>query len=256
MHCAYEIRMYLNWSCSFIRLSHQVQLSLLVLLLGVGIATITDLGFNALGASVSVITVCLVSWTQIITNTLQKEFGVTSTQLLYQTAFWMGLTLLILGPCIDKVITGSWFTPEVMTAQVTVVTVVSCLIAIGVNFSTFFVIGRTSPITYQVVGHAKTCLVLIIGFTLFQSPVTFRNMAGILISLVGMVAYSYFSSMGAKAAPAEPKGDVEAPAKGSKKEEQVDEQGEDEKKEHAVDDKQPLLHVQQDQQEKTSSAAK
>ena len=223
---------------------------------------------------------CLVSWTQIITNTLQKEFGVTSTQLLYQTAFWMGLTLLLLGPCIDKVITGAWFTLDVMTTQVTVVTVVSCLIAIGVNFSTFFVIGRTSPITYQVVGHAKTCLVLIIGFTLFQSPVTFRNMGGILISLVGMVAYSYYSSVGARAAAAaadakpETKGDIEAPSdkgdqdKGRKdgSDGNQDRNGNDDDNNNNDDDdddddgdnaavKQPLLQAHQDPNDKANSAA-
>lgn len=68
----------------------------------------------------------------------------------------------------------------------------SCLIAVSVNFSTFLVIGKTSPVTYQVLGHLKTCLVLAFGYTLLHDPFTSRNIIGILIAIVGMGLYSYF----------------------------------------------------------------
>lgn len=70
--------------------------------------------------------------------------------------------------------------------------VLSCLIAVFVNFSTFLVIGKTSPVTYQVLGHLKTCLVLGFGYTLLHDPFTSRNIVGILIAVVGMGLYSYF----------------------------------------------------------------
>lgn len=70
--------------------------------------------------------------------------------------------------------------------------VLSCLIAVSVNFSTFLVIGKTSPVTYQVLGHLKTCLVLGFGYTLLHDPFTARNIIGILIAILGMGLYSYF----------------------------------------------------------------
>lgn len=60
------------------------------------------------------------------------------------------------------------------------------------NFSTFLVIGKTSPVTYQVLGHLKTCLVLGFGYTLLHDPFTERNIVGILVAIVGMGLYSYF----------------------------------------------------------------
>lgn len=60
------------------------------------------------------------------------------------------------------------------------------------NFSTFLVIGKTSPVTYQVLGHLKTCLVLGFGYTLLHDPFTERNIIGILIAILGMGLYSYF----------------------------------------------------------------
>lgn len=73
--------------------------------------------------------------------------------------------------------------------------VLSCLISISVNFSTFLVIGKTSPVTYQVLGHLKTCLVLAFGYVLLHDPFSWRNIFGIMIALVGMVLYSYYCSL-------------------------------------------------------------
>lgn len=73
--------------------------------------------------------------------------------------------------------------------------VLSCLISVSVNFSTFLVIGKTSPVTYQVLGHLKTCLVLTFGYVLLHDPFSWRNILGILIAVVGMVLYSYFCTL-------------------------------------------------------------
>lgn len=70
--------------------------------------------------------------------------------------------------------------------------VLSCLISISVNFSTFLVIGKTSPVTYQVLGHLKTCLVLGFGYSLLRDPFSWRNIFGIMVAMVGMILYSYY----------------------------------------------------------------
>ncbi|CAD6255871.1 unnamed protein product [Miscanthus lutarioriparius] len=69
----------------------------------------------------------------------------------------------------------------------------SCSIAVCVNFSTFLVIGTTSPVTYQVLGHVKTCLVLSFGYIILKDPFSARNVVGILIAIFGMGLYSYYS---------------------------------------------------------------
>ena len=71
----------------------------------------------------------------------------------------------------------------------------SCLISVSVNFSTVLVIGKTSPVTYQVLGHLKTCLVLTFGYVLLHDPFSWRNIFGILVAIVGMVLYSYLCTI-------------------------------------------------------------
>ncbi|KAM2741356.1 hypothetical protein EV2_029919 [Malus domestica] len=123
------------------KFSRSVQFSLSILLLGVGVATVTDLQLNALGSFLSL--------------------------------------LAVLTTCV---------------AQIFFI-VLSCLISVSVNFSTFLVIGRTSAVTYQVLGHLKTCLVLAFGYILLRDPFSWRNILGILIAIVGMVLYSYYCTL-------------------------------------------------------------
>lgn len=90
----------------------------------------------------------------------------------------------------------TWINACVLHLQAFII--LSCLISVSVNFSTFLVIGKTSPVTYQVLGHLKTCLVLGFGYTLLHDPFTERNLIGILIAIGGMGLYSYFCTQESK----------------------------------------------------------
>ncbi|KAK8462671.1 hypothetical protein SEVIR_1G246200v4 [Setaria viridis] len=128
-----------------------------------------------------------------LTNTIQRKLKVSSTQLLYQSAPYQAAILFATGPFVDQLLTDRSVFAHKYTFPVVGFIVLSCLIAVSVNFSTFLVIGTTSPVTYQVLGHLKTCLVLSFGYTLLHDPFTVRNILGILVAIFGMALYSYFS---------------------------------------------------------------
>ena len=73
--------------------SARIKLALAVLLLGVGIATVTDLELNFLGSQLSAAAVVTTCVSQIWTGTMQKNYSVSSTQLLFAAAPYMALTL-------------------------------------------------------------------------------------------------------------------------------------------------------------------
>ncbi|CAL4895501.1 unnamed protein product [Urochloa decumbens] len=177
------------------KFSRSIQMSLSVLLLGVGVATVTDLQLNAVGSILSLLAIITTCIAQIMTNTIQKKFKVSSTQLLYQSCPYQSLTLFLVGPFLDGFLTNQNVFAFNYTSQVVFFIVLSCLISVSVNFSTFLVIGKTSPVTYQVLGHLKTCLVLTFGYVLLHDPFSWRNILGILIAVVGMVLYSYFCTV-------------------------------------------------------------
>jgi len=66
----------------------------------------------------------------------------------------------------------------------------SCFFALGVNISNYLVLGKTSPLTYQVLGHLKTVLILVLGFLMFGKEVNMRNLMGIFVAMLGVIAYT------------------------------------------------------------------
>lgn len=184
--------------------SRKIQFSLVILLLGVGIATVTDLQLNLLGSVLSLLAIVTTCVAQIMTNTIQKRFKVSSTQLLYQSCPYQATTLFLTGPFVDGLLTNQNVFAFKYTPHVLIFIVLSCLISVSVNFSTFLVIGKTSPVTYQVLGHLKTCLVLAFGYILLHDPFSWRNILGILIAIVGMGLYSYFCVIDSQVKQSEP----------------------------------------------------
>ncbi|KAL8501412.1 hypothetical protein ACS0TY_020810 [Phlomoides rotata] len=174
--------------------SQKIKLSLSVLLLGVGIASVTDLQLNFVGTILSLLAIITTCIGQILTNTIQKRLNVSSTQLLYQSAPFQAAILFVTGPFVDQCLTKQNVFSYKYSPLVLGFILLSCLIAVFVNFSTFLVIGKTSPVTYQVLGHLKTCLVIAFGYTLLHDPFSTRNIIGILVAMVGMGMYSYFCS--------------------------------------------------------------
>ncbi|KAG6417898.1 hypothetical protein SASPL_120095 [Salvia splendens] len=194
--------------------SKNIKLSLSILLLGVGIASVTDLQLNFVGTILSILAI-------ITTCVGQIRLNVSSTQLLYQSAPFQSAILLVTGPFVDGFLTKQNVYAYKYSPVVLGFIVLSCLIAVFVNFSTFLVIGKTSPVTYQVLGHLKTCLVLAFGYTLLHDPFTWRNIIGILVAVVGMGLYSYFCTNETKrkqlvdVSPSPPDKDVNSPLLGS-----------------------------------------
>lgn len=71
-----------------------------------------------------------------------------------------------------------------------------CLMALTVNFTSFGLIGKTGPIAYAVVGHAKTVLTIIMGILLFpkeedKATIT-ADIVGCGVAMFGVIAYGHF----------------------------------------------------------------
>ena len=124
---------------------------------------------------------------QIITNTYQKSLACDALQLLHHTSPLIAVGMLIMCPMFDNIndlINFEYTTPCVIRI------VVSCFFALGVNVSNYVVLGKTSPLTYQVLGHMKTVMILVLGFTFFNKVIDIRNVIGIVVAMVGVVAYT------------------------------------------------------------------
>jgi solute carrier family 35 protein E3 len=65
-------------------------------------------------------------------------------------------------------------------------------VAFLVNFSVFWVIGNLSAVSYNMIGHSKTLLIILIGSIIFSEPLNTRQLFGLGFTMFGVFLYSYF----------------------------------------------------------------
>ena len=175
-----------------------ILVSLAVLLTGVGLYSVNDVEFNTIGCQIAAVSVLATAAFQISAGVDQGKYSMNGTQIQHATALPQFILCVIVA-IITEVLNPShsianhpFTTRELMTILLTGV------LAVGVNVSCFGIIGKTSALTYQVVGHVKTVLILLSGLLLFPPTVEvprqrqIRTVIGMTISMVGIVLYSMF----------------------------------------------------------------
>ncbi|KAH1267887.1 UDP-rhamnose/UDP-galactose transporter 2 [Glycine max] len=171
--------------------SREVKMSVVVVVIGVGVCTVTDVKVNLKGFMCACIAVLSTSLQQISIGSLQKKYSIGSFELLSKTAPIQALFLLILGPFVDYYLSGKLITSYKMSSGAILCILLSCSLAVFCNVSQYLCIGRFSAVSFQVLGHMKTVCVLTLGWLLFDSELTFKNIMGMIIAVVGMVIYSW-----------------------------------------------------------------
>ncbi|XP_064983984.1 UDP-rhamnose/UDP-galactose transporter 5-like [Musa acuminata AAA Group] len=178
-----------------IRYSRATKLSIVVVLVGVAICTVSDVSVNSRGLIAATIAVWSTSLQQYYVHSLQKKYSLGSFNLIGHTAPAQAMSLLMLGPFVDY-----WLTSKRVDAfdyNVTVVFFIflSCIIAVGTNLSQFICIGRFTAVSFQVLGHMKTILVLVLGFFLFgREGFNLQVIFGMILAVMGMLWYGNASS--------------------------------------------------------------
>ncbi|GAA0149131.1 secondary carrier transporter [Lithospermum erythrorhizon] len=171
--------------------SKEVKISVLVVVIGVGVCTVTDVKINAKGFICACVAVICTSLQQISIGSLQKKYSVGSFELLSKTAPIQAGSLLVLGPFVDYYLSGKLILNYKYTSGAILFILLSCSLAVFCNMSQYLCIGRFSATSFQVLGHMKTVCVLVLGWLLFDSALTIKNIMGMLVAILGMVIYSW-----------------------------------------------------------------
>ncbi|XP_044509983.1 UDP-rhamnose/UDP-galactose transporter 6-like [Mangifera indica] len=178
-----------------IRYSRDTKLSISVVLLGVAVCTVTDVSVNTRGFIAAFIAVWSTSLQQYYVHYLQRKYSLSSFNLLGHTAPAQAVTLLLIGPFLDYWLTGKKINAFDYQAASVVFIILSCTIAVGTNLSQFICISRFTAVSFQVLGHMKTILVLVMGFLFFgKEGLNLHVVLGMIIAVIGMIWYSNAST--------------------------------------------------------------
>ncbi|KAJ3681043.1 hypothetical protein LUZ60_015532 [Juncus effusus] len=178
-----------------VRYSRGTKLSIIVVLIGVAVCTVSDVSVNGKGLMAAIIAVWSTCLQQYYVHFLQKKYALNSFNLLGHTAPFQALSLVLLGPFVDFWLTGKRIDKYDYALPSMFFIALSCIIAVGTNLSQFICIGRFSAVSFQVLGHMKTIFVLILGFLFFgKEGLNLQVVLGMLIAIIGMVWYGNASS--------------------------------------------------------------
>lgn len=168
-----------------------VKLTLVPLTLGVYLSIYYDIRFNILGTCYAMAGVVVTSLYQVWVGEKQKEFQVNSMQLLFYQAPLSALMLMVLVPLIEPPWAPGGFLYQSWSQLHLILVLMTGVVAFLVNLSIYWIIGNTSAVTYNVVGHLKLMLVLVGGFLVFQDPIHTEQAIGIVLTLAGVLLYTY-----------------------------------------------------------------
>lgn len=173
-------------------LENKLKLSLLPVCIGVIITTATDFRLNLVGTGYAVAGVIVTSFYQIWSGTLQRSLECNGLQLQTYVAPLAAIFILPFVPLFDNYalndLESIWyyhFTPNNLS-----IISITGFFGFLVNISIFLVIGRSSPLSYNILGHCKTVVVLLSDFILFGRPFTFKSTSGIVLTLIGVFWYT------------------------------------------------------------------
>mmetsp|Transcript_1365 Transcript_1365/g.3179 ORF Transcript_1365/g.3179 Transcript_1365/m.3179 type:complete len:326 (-) Transcript_1365:1513-2490(-) len=154
-------------------------LSLFILLLGIGLATVNDVEMRLSGGIIACLSVVATACVTTYTHLIQKMYNISSNQFLASYLSTQAIIMLIFGPAFDRSFSGKnpytefdWSYPSVQTIGS------SCFVAVGVNVFACFLLGKTSAVAFQVVGHLKTIIILSGGYLFFDHDTSMKVVAG------------------------------------------------------------------------------
>lgn len=171
----------------------KVVASVAMVCLGIAIATVTDTKLikHIYGLLVGLAATLITALYQIWAGSKQKELQASSMQLLHQYTPQAALILGLLVPIMEPMgwggkdphsILGYKYTPTAVAAII-----VSALLGLLVSLSTFLVIGCTSSLTYNVVGHLKTVIILSGGCMFFGDDMPPKKLLGVCVAMAGII---------------------------------------------------------------------
>eukprot|EP00475_Leptophrys_vorax_P036287 TRINITY_DN6102_c0_g1_i1.p1 TRINITY_DN6102_c0_g1~~TRINITY_DN6102_c0_g1_i1.p1 ORF type:complete len:394 (+),score=111.71 TRINITY_DN6102_c0_g1_i1:84-1184(+) len=179
--------------------SGKIKFALFLVLFGVGITGVTDVQVNTIGLIFGALAVFSTTQFQIWQGAKKDQHKVTPIQITHSVSFPLAI---ICGTCaffLEGLGEPSVMNHEFQGLKEFGYIGLSCAFAISVNICSFTLIGNFSPITYQVIGHMKTVLVLLGGFVLFGFKGTtgqlLYNLLGIAVAMVGVIIYGHLTSI-------------------------------------------------------------
>ncbi|KAF5730454.1 hypothetical protein HS088_TW19G00043 [Tripterygium wilfordii] len=167
-------------------ISFKKVVALVLVSVGVAVATVTDLEFNLFGACIAIAWIIPSAINKILWSNLQQQGNWTALGLMWRTTPITIFFLLALIPILDPpgILAFKW------DMNNTFAILISALFGFLLQWSGALALGATSAVSHVVLGQFKTCVILLGGYLIFDSDPGFVSLCGAVVALGGMSVYT------------------------------------------------------------------
>jgi drug/metabolite transporter (DMT)-like permease len=178
-----------QWTLLRERVPAPVALSLIPIVGGVMLATYTEVNFHPIGFWAAVLASFATAGSAILNGIVLTTKLNPMSLVFYMAPPSLALLLpLIWAQERDALVTH--FASGQADARVPSVLIISGLIAFLLNLSSFWVIKRTSPLTFTVAGNFKVVLSIVFSVMIFRNEIGPLNSLGCLTAILGVAYYN------------------------------------------------------------------
>jgi len=167
------------------RHSSSLYISLLPIVFGVAVATVTELSFDVIGLGSALIATAGFSLMNIFSKRAMKETGMHHLRLLHKLGSISALMFLPIWSLVDLTRFGHDLSMDVILL----------LVADGFlhwiqNILAFTLLKLVVPLTYAVANVTKRISVITVSLFMLKNPVTITNVGGMFLAIAGVFCYN------------------------------------------------------------------
>jgi len=190
-------------------------IALVLITVGVALSTVTDVELTRRGCVIAFISTICTAHYQIWQSSKQHEHGLNAQQITHTVQIPQ---IMMSGPlCLLLDVGAPWIKRFMLlpafglldrengslralsgpggATELVLNLVANNILAVGINLTTYYLIAATSPVTYQIIGQAKTVLIIAIGYVLFDvapPPGWFVvRCCGVFLAISGVMWYGH-----------------------------------------------------------------
>lgn len=165
--------------------------SLVPIVGGILLTSITELSFNTFGFCAALFGCIATSTKTILAESLLHGYKFDSINTVYYMA--PSATMILALPAVLLESTGvvNWFYTHESVFLSLIIIFGSGMAAFCLNFSIFYVIHSTTAVTFNVAGNLKVAVAITVSWLIFKNPISALNAIGCTITLCGCTFYGY-----------------------------------------------------------------
>ncbi|CAL9185454.1 UDP-galactose transporter 1-like [Musa acuminata AAA Group] len=165
--------------------------SLVPIVGGILLTSITELSFNVFGFCAALVGCLATSTKTILAESLLHGYKFDSINTVYYMAPFATMILALPAILLEGAGVVDWLYSHQSICSSMIIIFSSGVLAFCLNFSIFYVIHSTTAVTFNVAGNLKVAVAVLVSWIIFRNPISALNAVGCAVTLSGCTFYGY-----------------------------------------------------------------